>query len=82
MATAAMVKKKYRLIPVFLAAYKGKVDGFELPAFSDLLHAVDMREVDPDPFEKLVRAIQSARRPEAPNAGGPDSDTSRWAATQ
>ena len=59
LATTLMVKKKYRLIPVFLSTYGGKIGDFEPLAFADLLHAVDMREPDPDPFEKLVRAIKS-----------------------
>jgi hypothetical protein len=66
LATILMVKKKYRLIPVFLTTYEGKVDNFDTLSFADLLHVVDMRESDPDPFEKLVRAIQSVRVPGIP----------------
>jgi hypothetical protein len=70
MAALLMSTKKYWLIPVFLDTYVGRADRFEFPGFAGLLHAVDMREDDPDPFEKLVRAIKNGpvpgydRRPE------------------
>lgn len=59
MAALLMSTKKYWLIPVFLPTYAARADRFEFPAFVGLLHAVDMREIDPDPFEKLARAIKN-----------------------
>ena len=62
LATMLVVKKKYLLIPVFLTTFEGAVGDFKALAFGELLHAVDMREPDPDPFEKLIRAIQGGQK--------------------
>jgi len=52
------VKSKLPVIPVILESRKGNP---RLPGFLPLLHRVDMRESDPDPFEQLVWGITGER---------------------
>jgi hypothetical protein len=51
-------KRKRPIIPVILERREGRP---RLPAFLDVLHLVDMRQPDPDPFEQLVWGITGER---------------------
>jgi hypothetical protein len=49
-----LAKRNRPVIPVILANREGQP---RLPPFLDLLHIVDLREPDPDPFEQLIWGI-------------------------
>jgi TIR domain len=51
-------KRRRPIIPVILQGREGRP---RLPAFLNLLHVVDLREPDPDPFEQLVWGITGER---------------------
>ena len=55
-----MVKRKCPVIPVIL---EGRLGQPQLPPFLGLLHVVDMRERDPDPFKQLVWGITGEKSP-------------------
>lgn len=46
-----LVKRQCPVIPVILDGRKGQP---QLPSFLNVLHLVDMRRPDPDPFRQLV----------------------------
>jgi WD40 repeat protein len=54
MLVQMFVETKRPLIPVILESRQGDAD---LPGFLRLLHVVDMRKPEPDPFEQLVWGI-------------------------
>jgi hypothetical protein len=49
-----LAKRKCPVIPVVL---EGRVGQPQLPSFLNVLHIVDMRQLDPDPFQQLVWGI-------------------------
>lgn len=55
-----MVKRKCPIIPVILEGRQGRP---QLPPFLGLLHVVDMRQQDPDPFRQLVWGITGEKSP-------------------
>lgn len=54
----SFAKRRRPIIPVILDGRDGRP---RLPAFLNLLHVVDLREPDPDPFEQLVWGITGER---------------------
>jgi hypothetical protein len=58
-ALQELIRDGRPVIPVIL---EGRHGNPRLPDFLDLLHGVDMRQRDPDPFEMLVYGI-TGRRP-------------------
>jgi WD40 repeat protein len=55
-----LVKRKCPIIPVILEGRQGQP---QLPPFLSLLHLVDMRQPDPDPFRQLAWGITGDRSP-------------------
>jgi WD40 repeat protein len=55
-----LVKRKCPIIPVILEGREGQP---QLPPFLGLLHVVDMRLPDPDPFKQLVWGITGEKSP-------------------
>jgi len=55
-----LVKRKCPIIPVILEGRQGQP---QLPPFLGLLHVVDMRQPDPDPFRQLVWGITGEKSP-------------------
>ena len=55
-----MVKRKCPIIPVILEGRQGQPAA---PPFLGLLHVVDMRQPDPDPFKQLVWGITGEKSP-------------------
>jgi len=55
-----LVKRKCPIIPVIL---EGRLGQPQLPPFLGLLHVVDMRQPDPDPFRQLVWGITGEKSP-------------------
>jgi hypothetical protein len=49
-----LAKRKCPVIPVVL---EGRAGQPQLPSFLNVLHIVDMRQPDPDPFQQLVWGI-------------------------
>jgi hypothetical protein len=55
-----LVKRKCSIIPVILEGREGQP---QLPPFLGVLHVVDMRQPDPDPFRQLVWGITGEKSP-------------------
>jgi|HubBroStandDraft_1064217.scaffolds.fasta_scaffold03529_2 GTPase SAR1 family protein len=55
-----LVKRKCPIIPVILEGRQGQP---QLPLFLNNLHLVDMRKLDPDPFQQLVWGITGEKSP-------------------
>jgi len=55
-----LVKRKCSIIPVILEGRQGQP---QLPPFLGMVHVVDMRQLDPDPFRQLVWGITGDKSP-------------------